>query len=414
MIVELLNDWHDVCSHYTSWERILEANPALTIFSTPEWLQAWWESYGHGATLQFLLLREESGQIIALVPLFVTISKSPLGRLPLARLVGDGSDDSENLEFVCLPGREAEVAFAVLQWVKESDCCDLCQLNTLPSPGALVDAVEQITSSPSWSKIVRTRPRVLVRLPATWEDYLKLLSSNERGKIGRRARRLEKRYTTEYLRCSLATEIDCLLESLFCLHHLRRTHRGQPGSFSISERRTFYRKIAAAFLRRGWLELWTLRLNRVPVASQFIFTYKGVAYILQEGFDRNYYSDSVGYVLRSHVIRQMIEKGMRAYDFLGGDDKYKLRWSGESGVYIDVHVAPKFSRDGMYLACHKNAVRIKEWVRKQSHPNLYDTLKTVAIFPRSLASSHAFYQNHQLPISINQTQLLSTDLRLWS
>ncbi|HEY8094487.1 MAG TPA: hypothetical protein VIE65_00135, partial [Methylobacter sp.] len=100
MKIESLRDWNDVKSYYLDWNRILDAAPGLTIFSTPEWLQAWWESYGADASLNFLLLRDDAGMIVAMAPLYVAVADSLFGKLRLARLVGDGSDDSDSLAFI--------------------------------------------------------------------------------------------------------------------------------------------------------------------------------------------------------------------------------------------------------------------------------------------------------------------------
>ncbi len=363
MKIESLSDWNEVKSYYLDWNRILDAAPSLTIFSTPEWLQAWWESYGAHASLHFLLLRDDAGMIVAMAPLYVTAVDSVFGKLRLARLVGDGSQDSDGLEFICLPGREDEAVRAALSWIKTSFCCDLCQLNTLSFPSALAIAFERQLRSPFWAKSCFQRPRVTVNLPATWSEYLQQLSSNERGRIGRQTRRLEKEFTTDYFRVTSSNDLYPSLDRLFQLHQMRWARRNKPGSFSVPERRMFYRKMADEFLRNGWLEFWFLKLNGVQVAAQFAFAYRGVVYILQEGFDPNYSSKSVGYILRSHVLRRMIDVGMRKYDFMGGESDSKLRWAGERSQYLDIHMAARFSRGGAFLVCRKAILSCKNVIR---------------------------------------------------
>jgi len=34
----------------------------------------------------------------------------------------------------------------------------------------------------------------------------------------------------------------------------------------------------------------------------------------------------VGYVLRGQLLRNLIDRGIRRYDFLGGEDESKTRW----------------------------------------------------------------------------------------
>jgi len=52
----------------------------------------------------------------------------------------------------------------------------------------------------------------------------------------------------------------------------------------------------------GSLELWLLDLDGRTVAAQCGLRYGELVCALQEGFDPDYATDSVGYVLRSYVL----------------------------------------------------------------------------------------------------------------
>jgi hypothetical protein len=414
MKIESLRDWNDVKSYYLDWNRILDAAPGLTIFSTPEWLQAWWESYGADASLNFLLLRDDAGMIVAMAPLYVAVADSLFGKLRLARLVGDGSDDSDSLAFICLPGREDEAVRTVLGWIETSFCCDLCQLNTLSFPSALAIAFERQVRPSFWAKSFFQRPRVVVNLPATWDEYLHQLSSKERGKIGYQTRRLEKEFATNYFRVTSSTDLYPRLDRLFQLHQMRWVRRNELGSFSVLSRRAFYRRIAAEFLRNGWLEFWFLELDGLQVAAQFAFAYRGVAYCLQEGFDPNYASKSVGYILRSHVLRRMIEVGMQKYDFLGGEGDSKLRWAGERSQYFDIHIAVRFSRGGAFLICRKLTLACKNSIREYLPTDWLRVFKV--LFSRNTRKStiDGLAAEDITASPSREAQLESVRLSLWS
>ena len=377
LTVEVLDNWDEVRRIYAEWGRILDAAPSLSIFSTHEWLEAWWESYGAGASLKFLVMRDDSRSIAAMAPLYVTVVASLIGRLRLARLVGDGSGDSDGLGLICLPGRENEAARAILHWITTSSCCDICQLNTLSATSALATVLERRLEKSFWAKSYFERPQVVVALPTTWGEYLKQLSRNERGNIGKFTRRLEKDFATEYVRLSSLADLDARLDRLFELHRMRWAQRNEAGSFAVAERRTFYRKVAANFLARGWLEFWFLELDKEQVAAQFAFAYRNVAYGLQEGRDPKFSSLSIAYVLRSHILRRMIEIGVRKYDFLGGGGESKLRWGGEQYRYLDIHFASRLSRGGIFLACRAIAQTSKSLGRAFLPPKIWRIVKRV-------------------------------------
>jgi CelD/BcsL family acetyltransferase involved in cellulose biosynthesis len=98
---------------------------------------------------------------------------------------------------------------------------------------------------------------------------------------------------------------------------------------------------------------------------------------LQEGFDPEYFVDSVGYVLRSEVLKRLIGDGVRRYDFLGGTDESKMRWGGELKHYLNLHFAPPASRGSLYLAIKASSGQGKEWLRDHLPAGLWRRLKSM-------------------------------------
>jgi hypothetical protein len=98
---------------------------------------------------------------------------------------------------------------------------------------------------------------------------------------------------------------------------------------------------------------------------------------LQEGFDPAYPADSVGYVLRAHVIRQLIAAGIRRYDFLAGEDSSKFRWAAQPGHYVDLQFAEPLTRGSLYLHLIHSAGKGKEMLRAHLPRNAWQVLHTV-------------------------------------
>jgi len=252
------------------WNELLAHYPLATNFSTLEWLIPWWRAFG---TNQKLLVAGffADTRLIGLAPL--SISAFPVGKifsLQLLRLMGDGSQDSDNLDLPVLAGFEDSFAAALLHFLQsERRSWSFCELNTLPpsSPGA--NALHKLLKQKMWVVSEGQIPTSAVPLPATWEEYLKQLSSKERGKVGLRARRLEKKYEVRLRKCEQESEIDPLLQALFELHGKHWEARGLPGTLHSSARRQFYGELARLLLQRRQLELWVLELNGKIAAAQF-------------------------------------------------------------------------------------------------------------------------------------------------
>jgi CelD/BcsL family acetyltransferase involved in cellulose biosynthesis len=376
--IAVLSTWTEMEMLRPEWNSILERNPKLTIFSSPEWLSAWWHAYGNNRQLYSLAFRDGQGALVGLVPLYLQrISMSILPSLSEFRLVGDGSQDSDNLDFIVKPGHEKEVARSLIQHLAANHRWDICQMNCLASGSAATnDFLEEIIAV-RWKFQTSALPWSAVELPETWEAYLKSLSPKERGKVGNRLRRLQSRFPTRFYKCSTPSELPACLENLFRLHQKRWETREEPGSFASAERRRFYYDMADQFLSRNWLELWLFELNGITVAAQYGFRYGKTVYSLQEGFDPDFSSDSVGYVLRSYALREFIEFGVRRYEFLAGQNESKLRWGGTTGNYLNIHLARPWTRGSVHLSLKQFSKATKSWLRRVLPPSLIAFLTSV-------------------------------------
>jgi CelD/BcsL family acetyltransferase involved in cellulose biosynthesis len=361
------------------WDALLGEYFHSSIFSTYEWLAPWWRAFGGRDRLLVLAFRDASSTLAGLAPLAVTTRSAFPFSLRVLRMMGDGSHDSDNLDLLVRPGCEEAFSHGLLDWMQQnSGLWDVCELNTLPADSSLGTRLPGDLAKRNWKCVSSTRAQTVVELPESWDAYLKRISSKERGKIGLRARRLEKKFEVRIRRCSEETEIDGGLQGLYELHGKHWQERGLPGTLHSQARRQFYGELALLLLARERLELWTLELDGKVAAAQFGLRYGTTVFSLQEGFDPEYASDSVGYVLRSRVLERLIAEGVRRYDFLGGMDDSKMRWGGELKSYLNLHFARPFSRGSLYLSLKSRSARTKEWMRNHLPAGVWSGLKSTA------------------------------------
>lgn len=351
-----------VASLRPAWEELLTAFPGATTFSTWEWLAPWWRAFGDGRELLALAFFDNSGKLVALAPLQISRRRvAPFVHFRVLGLWGDGSGDSDNLDIPVRPGHEAAVTSALLDFLKkESGRWDFCEFNTMPEDSPIAAELAKRLGLCGWASYGDQRPASAISLPATWEAYLSRLSSKERGKIEYYRNRLQKKYRSRFYRCEAGP---AYLDTLFALHRKRWQLVGHPGSFESPARRQFYGEMAGELAARGSLEFWLLELNGQPAAAQFGFRHGEAVFQLQEGFDPAYSVESVGYVLRAHVIEQLIVQGVKRYDFLAGEAASKARWATEAGHYLNLQFARPLSVGSAYLKASRSAGESKEWLR---------------------------------------------------
>lgn len=348
-----------------AWEELLAEFPGATTFCTWEWLAPWWRAFGKDRELRVLACFDESENLIGLAPMAISRRQvAPLLSLRVLGLWGDGSGDSDNLDLPVRAGWEEPLAATVFEFLtKQSTEWDFCEFNTMPLDSGVANGLARRLGDHDWTAYSHRRASSAIALPDTWEAYLSQISSKERGKIAYYHNRLQKKYRIRFHRCESESETTGCLETLFKLHGKRWRALQQPGSFESAPRRQFYHELAASLSARDRLEFWLLELDGHSVAAQFGFRHGSTVFQLQEGFDPAYSVDSVGFVLRAHVIRELIEAGVRRYDFLAGEAPSKARWATRTSHYLNMQFAPPFSHGSAYLHLIHGASESKEWLR---------------------------------------------------
>jgi CelD/BcsL family acetyltransferase involved in cellulose biosynthesis len=363
--VKTVRTWNELEAIRPAWERILQGAEALTIFSTLEWLRAWWNAFAKDKELVAPVFLNSDDEIVGVVPLYADLIETALPfRVRRLRFVGDGSEDSDNLDLIIREGYETSCTQSFLSWLGPNPDWDICELNTLPLNSAALPLLVSELNRRRWTFRRLESPRTTISLPDTWESYLEqTISKKEKTKIGYYTNRLQKRFHVSITKCDDIKELPASLATLFGLHQKRWQLKGGPGAFASVERCELYSDMAPSLIARGWLEFWILRLDGKPAAAQYGLRYRNRVYSLQEGFDPEYSSERVGYVLRAHVLKTLIGQGVRQYDFLGGEERSKVHWGPQMGSYADIHFARPLTRGATYLRMDQATRALKSWFR---------------------------------------------------
>ncbi len=312
------------------WRALLERSVTNVLFLTPEWQALWWRHFGAGRELCVLLLREEEGRLVGIVPLYAFEEE---GRRIL-QLVG-GVEVSDYLDFVMERGYEEAVYRAALEFLRQGKgpAWDLLDLHCLPgdSPtrfNRLCQVCEECCPGDVEAQPEDAAP--YIPLPASWEEYLAGLDKKQRHEIRRKLRRADREAQVEWYRLQdrerLAEEVETFIQ-------LHRASHPEKETFMSPTMADFFREMAAVTFEAGWLSLYTLRLAGRPAASMWCFDYGADLLVYNSGYDPTWQPQlSSGIVLLSYCIQDAIERGKARFDFLRGDEPYKYRFGAVSGA----------------------------------------------------------------------------------
>jgi len=347
------------------WDALVESSASRNTFLTWEWITAWWSAYGQPGELRILAAFDEQGALRGLAPLRARNVRRYGQTVPALQFIGDGSNDSDYLDFIIANGYEAEVMEAFqTHWAEELKRGTVMVMNevpeTSPNPAFLKKLAEPHGMLWTESEVACAT----VHLPETWEEYLGILKPRFRTKIRSVLRNLEGRPEVRFGFCDDPEQLPRLLPALFDLHARRWAADGKPGVFGWDKKRSFYYALSPLLLERGWLRLSWLEWNGQILACQYGFVYGDTYYHLQEGYEPASEHWNLGAGLRAWSIREFLKQGLREYDFLGGVGRHKTDWGAEVKRSKQIQLARATYRNALFCRGPQWEVLARESVRK--------------------------------------------------
>jgi CelD/BcsL family acetyltransferase involved in cellulose biosynthesis len=296
-----------------AWDQL--AVRAENPFLTHGWLRSWWSAFGDQKTIA-IVLRGSDGSVHAGACLFRESDRA---------LRGAANDYSEEWDVVAVDDSARR-----LLWRQIADLpAARLVIAGLPAAGpSIAIATDALKTAGYNVAIVRRQLSPWLVLPETWEQLLSSGGRHLRYRVRRYARDLEDEGKVVF-RTTSGPEIRGDLERFLTLE--ASGWKGAAGTAILSDARTrqLYSDFAHAAARRGWLRLHLLDLDGVTIAADYSCAVGGGAFLLKTCFDERYARLSPGLVLRANALRAAIQEGLRFYDFLGGPDPYKVRWTAE-------------------------------------------------------------------------------------
>jgi CelD/BcsL family acetyltransferase involved in cellulose biosynthesis len=282
------------------------------------------DSASHGelsATCTYVL-RSEGSEAAAVIPL--RRERARFRRAPVNALVWAIGDIGcpDHLDILAAP--ETDLAPLVLAIDRSS--WDVILLDNVTERAANMARFCSAGIAHGWSVQRLPGPRCpYLELPDSWDDYLRTLSSTRRESVRRKERALYKRYRvtlTDY-------DPDRQGEGWQRLRVLHALRWGDQGALGDPKMESMHRWFAASLASRADASVWltTLDLDGVPAAAWYGFALSDSVFFYQGGRDPRWDRDGVGSALMGMMIRRAIERGHRTFDFLRGEEPYKMSWT---------------------------------------------------------------------------------------
>ena len=283
-------------------------------FSAAAWLRAWWEAFGAGTPV-FAAVRDETGALRA-GALFVRGGDGSLR----------GAANEHSPDWDVAAGGDEEARAALWRGLGADGVRGLT-LPVLRAPESPAAARRGLAEAGFRTVPEAVRESPYLALPGSYDELLAGSSSNFRSQVRRRTRQIEKAGDARFVAVTGGERIDELVDALIRVE--ASGWKGREGTAIASEPEAvrLYRAFAHAAAEHGWLRLYALELDGEVIAADLGCAAGGIGFLVKTGFDESFGKLSPGLVLRAKVLEASIEEGLHGYDFLGGPEPYKLRWT---------------------------------------------------------------------------------------
>ncbi len=345
---EIITDEAEFDALKEEWNKLVD-DAKSQIFQTFEWQRYWWKYYGESTSKLNIVLFRKSDELVAILPTFIdTFQIWGKSVYRCLRFIGSSvmqPHDSKMIGLIAYTDYlDIIVDPAYKNWIIQAVCeylytyrtdIDRIVLDEIPEDSLLLDIAESFTeeSTPYWNVTLHEASVCpVIKLPGTWNKFLNKLSSNARYQIRSDVKKVydDKRKLFDIKKIESGSDRTAAYNVLTAYHQERWNRKGFPGAFADSKRYHFLKDVMDRFHERGCLLFLVLTPRDEPdeyLALDILFQYKEKTYLIERAFNANspLSDEGPGNVLLYSVIKNKIEKGEKAYDFLRGDEDYKLR-----------------------------------------------------------------------------------------
>ena len=293
------------------WQNILACSDHSSIFLTPYWQGAWWESMGAD---------EQELRIIKLSDGETTIGIAPMMKDGGVISFLGSTDLWDMHDFVVARGREQDFYSGFMQYLEGEEWSEV-RLESLPEASPTLSHLPALALE-CGLRVEHVEEDTLmgVSLPGTWDEYLMGLRKKDRHELRRKLRRLSEAVDYRIYRLSDANDVADAMDDFL---DLMGQSREEKSRFLTEERHAFFREMSPRMAELGLLHLFFLEVEGVRTAATVCFDYNNVWYLYNSGHNTDYAALGTSFLLKAMCIQDAIGEGKAYFDLLRGTEQYK-------------------------------------------------------------------------------------------
>ena len=339
-----------------AWDALVAAQDESNIFVEHDWLYTCWRHFGREEDL-FIVTVRQGGLLKAIAP-FMKVRR--FGFIGL-EFIGAAFSDFEGV--ILAPGDEASVFQVLFDFIFSGKHAHFCRVRRIKENTATKRFFGIGIKEGRARVIVNVQPHKerapYLDLGQGWSELIKGL----RTKFLSDTDRLERKLGREQgFRIEQVPGIDGSFSDLLGRIPLMCGNNKERGGLLDQPRIAFLNDVAVKFRDKGWMDVKALFIKDKIAAVQMGFIYRDNYYYYLPAFDEAFRQYGVGRILLKNLIGTSFERGLKIFDFMLGEEKYKLEWNPHFMPLYFCHIAPR-TLSGMVAFFLFD--KLFPWIRKQ-------------------------------------------------
>lgn len=319
------------------WRLLLQSTGQPSIFLSHDWFRCCLGAYADEKKL-FVLRVRDAGRTVGIAPMWRY--RDTVRTLPVRRIGFISAPDTALADFIVQHDRRLEVIGAVLHYLhaQRRDIWDVLTLTQWPTDSPNCAALLDILRAQRARFFLGVSTMTpYLPIEGDWEKFLNTRSPRFRKTHRNVINRMEKLPNVE-VQCFHQDPAGTALEDILRVSGKSWKQEQNIALGNRGETRRFFEVLTDLAARRGWLLLWLLKVDGLPIAMEYDLEHDGKVYALRADYDEAYREYSPGAYLEYQILKHFFQKGYVGYSFGPGLNPYKLHWTEALLENVELHL----------------------------------------------------------------------------
>lgn len=347
------------------WNALVSSMKTPSFFCTWEWVYTWLEHFGYSYAPVILFIYDDE-ELKGILPLALHISSDFLRARTLSYCTSvELSPD--HVDLISSDSDAEQCIKSAIGFLKaEYHDWDVIRLSLLSEESNIFTATSGKILGLT-SDICQNSVSPYISINGSFKEFICGIDGNIRNAIIRK----QKKLNAQGFKYGLYEhdEISQGLRDLFHLHELRAKSKNIKSSFTGQKLFDFHADLLMRTDGEGKPWLRFIGNSGKAISAFYGFSCGDRLFYYQIGLDPDWEQYSPGTILMYEVIKEAFSKGYREFDFLRGNEAYKMSWTKMQRPLYSISIYNRTLRADAYRNISRTKTMIKQKIKELATDN---------------------------------------------